>query len=163
MNYYLWISGTEHGPYTLEQIRAAVADGTINVQQTARTEDSNDWKPLSQIARVTEPKATPAAQPAQTPPKPAPTPATKTSGGFRSSSLVAVFQFFAVLNFIAAGIGLLIGLIGQSGAGWVVFASGIGSGFLLLGFATVIDSLQEMVVRLRNLERAATPTNGQHN
>ena len=70
MNYFLWFSGQEHGPYTEEQIRAAVDDGTINSQETARIEDSSEWKPLSELVRLkprvthkeTKPKATPSAQ-----------------------------------------------------------------------------------------------------
>ena len=73
MNYYLWISGAEQGPYDIEQIRAAVADGTIDAQQTARTEDSADWKPLSQIARLHQSKqaAATTATHSQTSTKPA--------------------------------------------------------------------------------------------
>lgn len=52
MNYYLWISGAEHGPYTVEQIRDGLADGTIDAQQTARAEDSAEWKQLSEFVRV---------------------------------------------------------------------------------------------------------------
>ena len=63
MNYYLWISGQEHGPHTLEQIQQSIDDGDINTLQTARTEDSSDWKPLHQIARLKHP--TPKRQPAK--------------------------------------------------------------------------------------------------
>ena len=108
MNYYLWISGAEQGPYDIEQIRAAVADGTIDAQQTARTEDSSDWKPLSQIARLNTPKPTaPAAKPAQAA-APKPTPKTETaptnpastsssSSGAITSGAIGV----AILSFLA--------------------------------------------------------------
>ena len=52
MNYYLWISGHEHGPYSLEEIQQSIDDGDINPRQTARTESCADWKPLQQIARL---------------------------------------------------------------------------------------------------------------
>lgn len=49
MNYYLWIAGKEHGPYSLDQVKEAVIEGTVTVQQTARRGDSNDWVPLGTI------------------------------------------------------------------------------------------------------------------
>ena len=52
MNYYLWISGQEHGPYTLEQIQQSIDEGDINPQQTARTEDGSEWKPISNLAAL---------------------------------------------------------------------------------------------------------------
>ena len=67
MNYYLWIDGQEHGPYTLEQILAAVADGSISPSQTARTEDSSEWKPLQDIVNLRR-------EPPKQPPPPAPKP-----------------------------------------------------------------------------------------
>lgn len=86
MNYYLWISGEEHGPYALEQIRAAVENGTINAQQTARTEDNSDWKPISQLVHLTAAK--PAAKPQQPAQqsKPAQAPTTQTTSTPSSSS-----------------------------------------------------------------------------
>lgn len=55
MNYYLWIAGKEHGPYTPDQIKEAVLEGTVTVQQTARRADSHDWVPLGTIAEVPAP------------------------------------------------------------------------------------------------------------
>ncbi len=111
-NYFLWISGAEHGPYTIEQIRTAVADGTIDAHQTARTEGGTDWKPLDQIARVAAPKpakpATPAAKPtaaASTPatttkPTSAATPTAASSSG-SSSAVTTGFVGVAILSFLA--------------------------------------------------------------
>lgn len=55
MNYFLWISGHEHGPYSLAEIQQSIDNGEINALQTAREEDSSDWKPLHQIARLKHP------------------------------------------------------------------------------------------------------------
>ena len=76
MKYYLWVAHQEQGPYTIEQIRAAVDDGTINNRQTARTEDSADWKPLADIATLNPPKKQRAAPQAPhfLPPSPSPSP-----------------------------------------------------------------------------------------
>jgi hypothetical protein len=63
MNYYLWIAGKEHGPYTIVQVREAVLEGTITAQQTARREDSNDWVPLGSIMEVPNSSAAPDLNP----------------------------------------------------------------------------------------------------
>lgn len=52
MNYYIWIAGKEHGPYTLEQVKEAVLEGTVTIQQTARRADSHDWVPLGSIVEL---------------------------------------------------------------------------------------------------------------
>jgi hypothetical protein len=52
MNYYLWINGQEHGPYTLEQLQQFVDSGEVSPDQTARTEKGTGWKPLRQIASI---------------------------------------------------------------------------------------------------------------
>jgi hypothetical protein len=52
MNYYLWTAGKEHGPYTLEQIKEALIEGTITIQQTARRADSHDWVALGTIIEL---------------------------------------------------------------------------------------------------------------
>jgi len=203
MNYYLWISGAEHGPYTMEQIRAGLADGTIDAQQTTRTEDSADWKQLSEFVRVSQPK--PASPPASSPQT-----RTAIAPGFQRSVIVQVLHGAAYANFglalvpLAAswlgtvlfaigGVWLLrlavmpaaaddrLGLRGWRGIavcalggvwllglavapffagrlffmGWPGVVPFVVGGFSLLCFAVVIDSLQEIVFRLRNLERVA--------
>ena len=86
MNYYLWISGEEHGPYTLDQIRAAVNDGTVNAQQTARAADSSEWKPLSQVVDLAPAKSAAKSQKATQPSKSAEAPAAQTTSTPSSSS-----------------------------------------------------------------------------
>jgi GYF domain 2 len=63
MNYFLWVTGKEQGPYTIEQLRNAVADGTIDRHQTARTEDGTEWEPLQEIAHLTKPRPQPTHKP----------------------------------------------------------------------------------------------------
>jgi hypothetical protein len=94
MNYILWISGQEHGPYTLEQIQQSIDDGGITPQQTARIEDGVDWKPIQQIARLKHP----------TPKKPEPkltmaSAAPTTTAGANNSSRKCVTAY---LSFIRA-------------------------------------------------------------
>ena len=72
------------------------------------------------------------------------------------SSLAAVFQFFAVLNFVAGLLGIFPLVNRDSDAsniGLIIIALGIGGGLTLLAFAKVIQCLHEMVFRLRSLEQ----------
>jgi len=124
-------------------------------------EGSEDWKPLSAFIRPTaKPEATTTTPSAtQTPSNANTSRSASQPPQLQSSSLVVVFRFFAVLDFIAGAWGILMVLNGanstESFTGIVLFASGVGGGFLLLGFAKVIECLHEMVFRLRNLERLA--------
>src|SRR5205085_15047 len=79
---------------------------------------------------------------------------------FRGSALSGWFIFFAILDFIAAAIGLLMAFTGsanETGAGVTVFAVGISGAFLFLALAKILDYLGEAVFRLRNIEEFATP------
>ena len=155
MNYFLWISGVEHGPYSLEQIQGAIDDGEISPEQTARAGDSADWQPLHQIANLKPPTQKP-SPPAPIPSK-TPT-ASPNRDGYDKSTLAGIFQAFAVVDFIAAVFGIFVAANGNSNEryiGIVAIVSGVGGGFMLLAFAKVIECLHEMVFRLQNLERAA--------
>ncbi len=82
----------------------------------------------------------------------------------KSSSLAAIFQFFAFIYFVAGvagGIGLLLLILTSSNMHFttetsaLVMAIGIGGGIVQLAIAKVIECLHEMTFRLRNLERIA--------
>ena len=49
MKYYVWNQNQEQGPYTLEELRTSVNDGTLNRDQPARQEDSTEWNLLREI------------------------------------------------------------------------------------------------------------------
>jgi hypothetical protein len=49
MKYYVWNQNQEQGPYTLEELRTSVNDGTLNREQPARQEDSTEWNLLREI------------------------------------------------------------------------------------------------------------------
>ena len=49
MKYYVWNQNQEQGPYTLEELRTSVNDGTFNRDQPARQEDSTEWNLLREI------------------------------------------------------------------------------------------------------------------
>ncbi len=79
---------------------------------------------------------------------------------FRGLALSGWFIFFAIVDFIAAAIGLLMAFTGsasEQGTGVTLFAVGISGAFLFLALAKVLDYLGEAVFRLRNLEEYATP------
>ena len=49
MDIYLWKDGAESGPYSEQDIREAVANGSIQSQQTARSSEGGDWLPLETL------------------------------------------------------------------------------------------------------------------
>ena len=69
MKYYLWINGSEQGPYTLEQIQQSIERGDISQHQTSRTEESTTWDTLEQIAPLEKrvPKQSPRSPATTTP------------------------------------------------------------------------------------------------
>lgn len=92
------------------------------------------------------------AAPAPPPPTvPAPEPAFSLPP-FEYSGVAVALMIIAGLEFIAAPIaGFEIGSH-NAPIGWLVFVSGVISGFILLGFARVIDHLCESSQRLRRIE-----------
>ncbi len=49
MDIYIWKDGAESGPYSEQDIREAVASGSISPQQTARSSEGGDWLPLETL------------------------------------------------------------------------------------------------------------------
>jgi hypothetical protein len=79
---------------------------------------------------------------------------------FRGSALSVWFMVFAVLDFIAAAIGLLMAFTGSGSevpTGFTLFAVGISGAFVFLAIAKILDYFAEAVFRLRNLEEFARP------
>ena len=169
MTYYLRIDDSEQGPYTIEQIRAGVAKGTITGQQLARTEHGNDWRPLSQIARLIE--TNPALSVTKSSSNPNANPVAIQPPRLQSSSLAGMFHFLAITNFIVGAICILMTSnvdvltlhVNSSIDRFTLialFASCFGGGLTLLAIAKVIDYLHEIVFRLRNLEQMARDQKG---
>lgn len=59
---------------------------------------------------------------------------------------------FAVLEFIGAGIGGVVAWTGKPSLGFLIFACGMLSGFILIGFARVIENTNESSQRLSRIE-----------
>ena len=148
MNYYLWMSGEEHGPYSLDQIQKSIDDGDINPQQTARTEDSADWKPLHQIARLKLPTPKkPEPKPAQQPALAAQNPKAVAShlADIRRNScykvLRSVIEISFVLGLIGVGFSAVYTLI-TGRASERIFAGGLG----ILGIILLTAAYQSALV-----------------
>jgi GYF domain 2 len=155
MKYFLWINGKQDGPYEPEQIREMLERGSIAAVTLGHPEDgTGEWSPIGSFPGVIEPPK-PAA-PAPLPPTvPAPKPAFSLPP-VEGSGVARALIFFAALEFIGAGIGGLAvgnGHNENSGlVGFLIFACGILSGFILLGFAQVIEHTKESSQRLRRIE-----------
>jgi len=146
MDYYIHNpGGSDRGPFTLEQLQTKLASGIFDSKTRVRMGASESYRPLSQV--IDSPLASDAHVAASVRP-------------FRGSALSGWFIFFAVLDFIAATIGLLMAFMGSGSevaTGVTLFAVGISGGFLFLALAKILDYLGEAVFRLRNLEEFATP------
>ena len=71
------------------------------------------------------------------------------------SAVATALTIIAVLEFVGAVIGGFAagsGYQGNAEVGWLIFAGGVISGFILLGFAGVIQNTFESSQRLRRLE-----------
>src|ERR1035437_10295366 len=67
--YNLSVDGNESGPYTLTQLQAMWASGTINAAAFWWTEGLGDWQPLSTLeVRLGPPATSPALPPRTAPP-----------------------------------------------------------------------------------------------
>ena len=69
-----------------------------------------------------------------------------------SGVALALFILGAIELAAAVIAGPLVGLTQSVSLGWLIFASGVTSGLILLGFAKVIDHLYESAQRLRRIE-----------
>ena len=87
---------------------------------------------------------------------PAPQPSTTSAFPPLDGSIVAGFLiFFSVLDFLGAGLGILLWFGGNSAEnqfGIVLLIGGISGGFVLLAFAKIIQCLHEAAYRLRNIQ-----------
>lgn len=143
MNYYIWIAGKEHGPYTLEQVKEAVLEGTVTIQQTARRADSHDWVPLGSIVELPPETGAPAlVEPALAAPVgPAREDVKDYLGHIRENScygvLRGIIEVFAALFMVAAVLAIGLGtfqLIQQQIAiGLYEVGGGIAALILIIG------------------------------
>jgi fatty acid desaturase len=82
--------------------------------------------------------------------------ARKAPQSFKKSAVAGWLTFFAVLDFIAAGLGLLLVFsnnAAENRVGWVLLPIGLSSGFVALAFAKIVNCLHESTYRLQNIEK----------
>ena len=110
----------------------------------------------TRIVRPT-PAGPPPESAAPAPPPPI-VPASKPTFSLRPvecSGVATALTVFAMLEFIGAGIGGIAvggGVEGKPGLGFLIFACGILSGLILIGFARVIENTNESSQRLSRIE-----------
>jgi hypothetical protein len=158
MDIYLWKDGGERGPYTLDELREAVASGEIDRRQTARLDSATEWQPLDSLVSIDEAE--------QTVPSAAPTPLPTVAPAEESvvepndpphSMLPGCFQLGSVLPFLGAfvsGCGLMIrALNGKSIETFsILFGACLLTGMMMLAVGLALDYLREIALRLRRIE-----------
>ncbi|HEY5503859.1 MAG TPA: DUF4339 domain-containing protein [Sedimentisphaerales bacterium] len=157
----------QDGPYEPEQIREMLGEGRIAAVTLCYPEDgTGEWTPISSFPKIIEPPKPVAPEPQPlTEPAPKPTVAKTTQEllaaeyslpPIEESHVASALRVFAALEFIGAGFGGLVvgnGNNENSGlVGFLIFACGILSGFILLGFAQVIEHTKESAQRLHRIE-----------
>jgi hypothetical protein len=141
MNYYLWTAGKEHGPYTLEQVKEAVLEGTVTIQQTARRADSHDWVSLGTIVDLPQPPGETALVIPETLPMPTKRDVKEYLEHIRDNScygvLRSIIEVFTAVAIVAALFAIGIGifhLVGrETEMGLYCLGYGIGGFILIIG------------------------------
>jgi hypothetical protein len=158
MDIYLWKDGGERGPYTLDELREAVASGEIDRRQTARLDSATEWQPLDSLVSIDEAE--------QTVPSAAPTPLPTVAPAEESvvepndppeSLLPGCFRTCSILPFLGAFVSgaayLLGGLEGKFRTeSLVTFGLCSLTGMMMLAVGLALDYLRKIALRLRRIE-----------
>jgi len=159
MDIYLWKDGGERGPYTLDELREAVASGEIDRRQTARLDSATEWQPLDSLVSIDEaeqpvPSAAPTPLPTVAPVEesvvePNDPPVSLLPGCFRT------FSFLPFLGAFVSGVAYLLG--GLEGKfrteSLVTFGLCSLAGAMLLAVASTLHYLREILLMLRRIEK----------
>jgi len=150
MDIHLRKDGAEHGPYSLDAIREAIANGSIDPQQPARSREGGDWLPLETLLSL---DAAPLhSTPAASPPCPV-----RESDAFNAPK-----SLLAKCSLVVAGIGFL-GMYVTGGGflagepasprlhGW--FAWCFSAAFATFAVATALTGLRAVTNHLRETEK----------
>ena len=132
---------------------------TIDAPEELATQliDCPTCKETIEVPVRSHPSKPPASAPPPAAPAPTPTPALTSPPAPKyryvdESAVARALSIIAVLELILAPFaGLLVGLESTS-TGWMIFLSGLISGLILQGFATVIEHTYESAQRLRHIE-----------
>jgi hypothetical protein len=102
--------GREYGPISADQLRQWITEGRANAQTRVLLEGTSDWKPLSELPEF-------AASIPSAPPPPMPSPgvsAPSTAALDQASGPAIGLIIVGILYFLAAGLSLLVRLLGAS-------------------------------------------------
>ena len=142
MAIYVQRQGEEYGPYEDADVKKHLAEGFLLSSDLARSDGDQDWTRLDDLVDA---RSRPPAIPRQRQPRPK-------YRHVEESSVAFVLTIIAVMELIVAPIAGIA--VGQESTftGWMIFLSGLISGLILLGFATVIEHTYESAQRLRHIE-----------
>jgi hypothetical protein len=154
MDIYLWKDGAERGPYSLDELREAVAKGEIDRRQTARLDSATEWQPLDALVSIDEPEQpAPSVAPAPLPTVASPEQSAAGPNAPPESLLPGCFRVFSVLPFLAAFVSGCVALSGKdAGTYLILFGANLLSGVVMLAAALTLDYLREIVLMLRRIE-----------
>jgi hypothetical protein len=136
MKYLLWINEKDEGPFDKAQIAVMLLQRTITKKTLCLPEDGNgEWQPVGMVPELLD--------------RPRP----EVWGPVEGSLVAMVLMCIGLLELLCSVIaGLMVGALDSATSGWVVFAGGVISGLLLIGFARIIDHTYESAQRLRRME-----------
>jgi hypothetical protein len=141
--------GAEHGPYSLDAIREAIANGSIDPHQPARSSQGGDWRPLESLLSL---DAAPLhSTPTASPPSPLP----------ESDAINAPTSLLAKCSLAVAAIGFIgMWVTGGSLAGKTAspqlhgcFAWCFSAAFVTFAVATALNGLRAVTNHLRETEK----------
>lgn len=129
MQYFVEIDGQQAGPFTLDEVRAKLAQGEITESNLAWREGLNEWAPVNDVIQ-----AAPPSLPPQQPTGPAPIARPPSTSGLAIASLI-----LGCLGFITLGLtGLAAIICGHIARSKIRKSNGAktGSGIALAGLIT---------------------------
>ena len=155
MKYFLWINGKSVGPHDESDIRGLLETAAITAAALARIEGGKDeWNPVSSFPNLSNPMAhevpAPTGNLAYVP--------KQEHRPIVESVIADVLMVIAALELLAASIGgwIVGSKTGDASLGWIIFGFGCFAGLVLLGFAKIIEHLNEAAQRLRQIESQLT-------
>jgi len=155
MDIYLWKDGGERGPYTLDELREAVASGEIDRRQTARLGSATEWQPLHALVSIDEPEQpAPSVAPAPLPTVASPAQSEAGPNAPPESVLPGCFRVFSALPFLGAFVSGCVALSGKDVETYLIlFGANLLSGMMMLAVGLALDYLREIVLRISRIEK----------
>lgn len=100
MLYHISRSGQNYGPYTIEDLKRYVASGNVLPTDLAKSDDMQEWVPVSQILGIASPAFVPGSPYQQTPAYPVTNLTPYPDAPNLSWGLVLIFSFFTCTLFM---------------------------------------------------------------